>query len=271
MSQEEATPGPAPIPAKPISKEWMKTLGLGEPQGQEPKVVPDLTVTSQTPPETPPSAPKSEDDEQKKADAEGQKVIDNYSAQIQEEAESLYGTMLLRAQTEEGYLQKLVTSTDKTKRKFAEKILSRNPELFGAGSVEEYKKNLAISSAGDDPIAQKVAAIEVQTQELSNKQQLAEWETWKKEAQITGDLASLVDDLHSQYPLVSRGDIIAMAKGRLGGNGPAITKKASSAVPGGSSISSSDDPYASPLARRFLKNPADVKKFAERLERGEIL
>ena len=266
MSQEEATPE-----SKPISKEWMKTLGLGEPQGQEQPVVPDLTVTSQTPPETPPSAEKPEVDEQKKADAEGQKVVDNYSAQIQEEAESLYGTMLLRAQTEEGYLQKLVDSPDKTKRKFAEKILSRNPELFGAGSVEEYKKNLAIASAGDDPIAQRVAAVEHETKELSDKHQLAEWETWKKEAQITGEFGSLVDELHSQYPSVTRGDIVALAKGKLGGNGPAITKKSSTAVPGGSSISSSDDPYTSPLARRFIKNPTDVKKFAERLERGEIL
>lgn len=265
MSQEEAGQNTA---KKDIPESWKNVLGLGEPQGQEPMAT-DLKV--QTPSETPPSAPNAEDDEQKKADAEGKKVVDNYSSQIQEKAEELYGTMLLRAKTEEGYLQKLVHSTDKTERKFAEKILSRNADLFGAGSVEEYKKNLAIASAGDDPKDQKIAAVEHEVKELSEKQRLAEWETWKKEAQITGDFASLVDDLHVQYPAVSHGDLVAMAKGRMGGNGPAISKKASAAVPGGSAFTQSDDPYDSPLARRFIKDPAAVKKFAERLERGEIL
>ena len=70
---------------------------------------------------------------------------------------------------------------------------------------------------------------------------------------------------------MSHGDVVAMAKGRMGGNGVVATKKAASGVPGGAAVSPSEDVYDLPLIRRFVPNSSAVKKFAEKYERGEIL
>ena len=102
--------------------------------------------------------PVSED--QKKSDAEGKKVVDKYSSEIQVKSEELYSIELHRALSEDGHLARLVQSDNAVDRKMAKKILERNEERFGTNNIEDFQKNLKLAAVGDDPTARKLVEQE---------------------------------------------------------------------------------------------------------------
>ena len=239
MSHEEADPLYDTID-KPVD------VGAGEPQEPaNPDLMAALGLSKK-------SSEKEEDPlKTPEAIAEGEKTAENLSKKIQEHSEELYENLSYRAKTEDGYLEKLLDSKDPIEKKNAKKILERNPEHFGAKTVEEYKLVRAKKQAGDDPAAQVRVDLDHKLSSTEQRVDKLEWETWKKEAGIKGDFGQLIDDLHSEHPDLDRKKLVAMAKG-LHGNTPIVSKEGSSFASGASAPSKeSDDVFNSPLAKRI--------------------
>lgn len=209
---------------------------------------------------------KSEaDSEQKKSDEKGKKVVDNYSAKIQEESEQLYEIRSYRAKTEDGYLDKLIAG-DPTDQKFAKKILDRNSEHFGASTIEEYKVKRAKEQAGDDPTAQAIAEMKAKQEVLEANQKSKAWDEWKKENSVTGEVAKIADQLHEQNPSLAFGLVIDAARGRMGiGEGLKDKEAGSTAVGSSPAPQSEEVNMSSPLAKALLRKVdlKSTKKFAK--------
>lgn len=203
-------------------------------------------------------------DAQKKADEEGKKVVDAYSKVIQEHAEQLYETLSYRAKTEDGFINKLLESKDKTEQKMAKKIIERNAEHFGAATAEEYRLNIAKKNA-KTPEEAKLLETEHKIAAIEQKQSEQQWQTWKKENSVSGEAAAIADEIRAQYPEMPYGLVMDAVKGRLGGN--TVSTKTASSVVGGSVAAPQEQEIdiSSPLAKGILKN-VNVKatqKFAK--------
>ncbi len=201
--------------------------------------------------------------EEQKANEEAAKIIENRSAKIQETTEKLYQIEERAALKDPSHLQELIASKDPLDRKNAEKILKRNAEQFGANSIEDYKVILAKNSSSD-PLEQKLAVQDAEIASLKQKTKDSDWSQWKKDNSIGNDLDTVADEILATYPTMSYGDIIAMARGRLG-----LTQTSNKKAQGSTAVGSSSAPeteegvYTSPLAKRLLKNPESTLKFAK--------
>lgn len=268
MSHEEADPN-----FDTHDKPYSVPSGAGEPQGQNAAMAAALGLSlSQEQPAPLPPADTKEALTKPEAQEEGAKTAENYSKLIQDHAEELYGTLLLKAKADEDYLASLIDSKDPTERKYARKILERNADQFGAATPEDFKALRAKLAAGDDPTAQKLAEIEARQLSQDQKLRESEWETWKDKNRVTGDLAKVADELHSEYPAMPRGDLIAFARGKLGIAPTVSAKESSSAAPGGANPPLSEDPTSSPLAKKLLRQQtSDTRKFADDYLSGRLL
>ncbi len=247
---------PFKVPSEPVERQ---------------EVDPNLAAALLEEPEEP-----EEKTPQEKADEEGKTVVDNYSQEIQETSEELYGTYLLKAKDDPDFLKTLAESDDKTKRKFATKILERNDE-FGASTIDDYLQKVKVKVKVDeteDPTAKRLVEVEAKVE--SNENQLAKdrWESWKRTRQVEegSDFDSLLDEIKSSHPTMGENDVMILAKGRQGGI-PAQTKEESSTVAGaGSPVQEDDDVLSSPLASKLLKDPIkETKQFArDYLVKGKI-
>jgi len=259
MSQQEA---PAidmfDAPEKPV--DLSKFTG-GEPDGQPSKAFGLPTDTPSPDEGTAPEKPTEDPKPEAIDDPNAKKLVDKYSAKIQETAEELYASMLYRARNEEGYLAKLAASQDPTEKKLVKKILERNPE-FGASSPEEYRL-LTEKQQAKDPEAQERIELKHKLNSQDQKLKELEWDKYKEKNGITGDFEVLVDDLHSQHPELPEGKLVAMAKGLSGGTASPQTKQGASFATGGSNPAQTEDAFTSPLARRLLKDVSATKKFAK--------
>lgn len=246
MSQQEATETSV---GEPVSgfQEIARQLGLSKEEA--------LTASPKTPETT--EEPKSK--EQVKSDEEGKKLVDNYSKLIQEASEELYATYLVRAKEDENFLSRLISSKESPKLKMAAKILKNNPE-FGASTIEEFTRNSVRNQAGDDPLAQDRAELKEVLENFKRETAKTQWETQKERNQVTGEFATLVDQIHSEHPSLPFGDVAILAKGRMGG---ATVNRASTALPlGGVSLPSDTKPkFDMAMARRMHLTEKDLEKF----------
>lgn len=264
MTQLEVDPFDAP--EKPFKLPESK--GSSEP-GEASQSLRDALLGSKTSPEKADEETEEQEDSELQEEAESkqqkpkkQDALENYSAKLQPIAEELYETLSYKAKTEEGFLEKLLEG-DATERKFAKKILERNAKLFGASSPEEYVKTQALKAAGDDPTARKLAELEIETKALKDNQRTADWDTWKTKNGITGDFAVFVDEVKNEHPNLPYGDIVSLAKGRVGHSVTAPQKPSASFAAGGSNPSETEDVFSSPLAKAMLPNAKKTKKFAK--------
>jgi hypothetical protein len=225
----------------------------------------DMAAALGLPNQSPPSE-ESTDLEDEKSQAEGQKLVDTYSAKIQEQAEELYGTLLLRAKDDPTFLDALVESKDKIERKYAEKILSRNSDLFGAKSIEEYKQQKALKDVSD-PNARKLIEIENKLHASEKRQEESAWEDFKRDSKIAGDFASFCDDLRSEHPDLPYGKLVAMAKGLQGGDATPKSKREHSSATGSVNPAEEEaDAWNHPMLSRLIRDPESRKqtrKFAK--------
>lgn len=263
MSQQEA-PGidMFDAPEKPI--DLSKFTG-GEPDGQpSSSMLAAFGLPTDTPPPDQGTAPEKPKDTPEEVidDPNAKKLVDKYSAKIQETAEELYANMLYRAKTEDGYLAKLAQSQDKTEQKLVKKILERNPE-FGASTPEEYRLLTEKQQAKDDPEAQERIDLKHRLNTQDQKLKELEWDKLKERNGIDGDFGQQVDDLHSQHPDLPFGKIVAMAKGLSGGSATPQTKREASFASGGANPTQTEDVFSSPLAKRLLKDAGKTKQFAK--------
>ena len=217
-----------------------------------------LGVSLEEKQETPSSEPVDT-----KADEEAEKVIQSREARIQEKSEELYRTEERLALKDHEYLQKLVDSTDTMDRKLAGKILKRNAETFGASSPEEFKLKLA-KDAVTDPAEKKTVEMDFKLQSLELKQKEAEWSKWKSDNKVGEDLSTVADELLATYPSMPYGDLLAMARGKMGLSQTSSKKLSGSAAVGSSGAPETEESvYSSPLARRLIKDPDGTMKFAK--------
>src|SRR5262249_40581958 len=113
MSHEEADPE-FDTQDKPFS---VPDAGAGEPQGQNADMSRALGLSLPEEPTTPPQTPTDPTDPKEsltkpEAKVEGQKTVENYTAKIQENAEELYATLLMRAKADPAFIDTLVESED---------------------------------------------------------------------------------------------------------------------------------------------------------------
>lgn len=206
---------------------------------------------------------------QKKSDAEGKKVVDNYSAEIQQKSEELYAIELHRALSEDGHLAKLVQSDNAVDRKMAKKILERNAERFGASNIEEFQKNLKLAAVGDDETARKLIEQEHEIKQLHSKVSQSDWKSWKDSRKVEpeSEFDRTLDDIHSKYPGMPFVDVMDFAKGRTGA-APAGSKTRDSFPSGGQGAAQESTSTDSPLARKLLPNLSETEKFAREYTRS---
>lgn len=192
-------PAKAPNPAKapPAPNPLFKAAGV-----QPPAPLQDPTPPAVTPGHIDPAA---------------QAIVENYSATIQRHAEEAYATALYRAKQDPTVLEAMVASGDKVERNIAEKLLQRNPELFGAGTIEEYQAKTELARAGDDPRDREIAQLKMDNAKRDAREQDREWRDWKKEHGVKDDaFGQLCDQARKEYPSAPKGDIVAIARGRAG-------------------------------------------------------
>ena len=207
-------------------------------------------------------ASKVEDPDQKKSDKEGKKVVDNYSAKIQEKAEELYATEERLALRDSAHLDKLLASSDKTDRKNAEKILKRNPDAFGAATVDAYKLSRAKAAAGNDPVRQKLVEVDHEIAGLKQEKRTTEWKEWKLENSVRGDLSKVADEVYSEYPDLPFADLLSLAKGRAGVLSPSMPGKREGSSPVGGGSPSQNETISPELKGRFRISPK-AEQFAK--------
>lgn len=193
--------------------------------------------------------------EVEKNEEKSDKVLDNYSAKIQEHSEELYASLSYRSKNEEGFLDKLIASDDTLDRKMAKKILNRNSDHFGVDNIEDYEVKRAKESVGDNQTAQKLAIQEAEIKSLKKKQSDSDWQTWKTSRQVESDskFDTELNEIHSEHPELPYTDVIMLAKGRLG-DSPVTSKDSASTTMGSSGAPQEDDILSSPLASRLLGN-----------------
>jgi hypothetical protein len=162
---------------------------------------------------TPPQPPVNPSN----VDAAGKQIVENYSTVIQRYAEEAYATVFSRAKQDPIVVKNLIESGDKTERSLAEKLLQRNPELFGAGTIEEYMANQALEQAGADPRDREIAQMKLENAKRDQREANREWREWKKEHGVKNDsFGQLCDQVRTQFPKMPESDIVAVARGRAG-------------------------------------------------------
>lgn len=199
-------------------------LGLpvppGTPQAQPPAappVNPLFAAMGLQPPAAPPATPPPAPVAPSHVDAAGQKIVENYSATIQRHAEQAYATALYRAKQDPTALDAMIASEDAVEKDIAKKLLERNPELFGAGNVEEYQAKKQLESAGSDPRDREIAQMKLDNAKRDQREADREWREWKKENGVKADsFGQLCDQVRREYPNSPKGDIVAIARGRAG-------------------------------------------------------
>ena len=229
----------------------------GEPSEQTKPIVVSLEELEETP-------EKTEEVAEKAADKTA-KFLENQSAKIQAQSEQLYELFSFRAKTEEGTLDKLLAG-DTMEKKMAKKIIERNSSHFGAKTIEEYVIKREKEKAGSDPTAQKLAELTAKQQLLEERDSKRDWETWKKENAVAGSVAKAADELHSTYPDLPFGIVIATAKGLA--DPQTLSQKETVATAAGSvSAPASEEPYVpqSAMGKAFLRSidMKKLKKFAK--------
>jgi hypothetical protein len=199
-----------------------------------------------------------------KADEEAELVIQSREARIQEKSEELYRTEERLALKDPEYIKTLVASKDPLDRKLAGKILKRNAETFGASSLEEYEIVLTKQNISD-PTEQKIAELDIKTKSLEQKQNDSAWSEWKKANSVGDDIAKVADEVRATYPQMSNGDVVALARGKMGLVQTSSQKGSSSVAVGASGAPETEDAnLTSPLAKRLgLKQPDSTVKFAK--------
>ncbi len=150
-------------------------------------------------------------------DANGQQIVENYSAVIQRHAEQAYATALYNAKQDPSVVDAMLTSGDATEMQIAEKLLTRNPELFGAGTIEEYQAKKALDDAGSDPRDKEIAQLKINQAKIDKRDAERDWTVWKDKNGIKDDsFGKLCDQVRKEYPNSPKGDIVAVARGRAG-------------------------------------------------------
>ena len=159
-------------------------------------------------PQPPPSAP---------APNPGEQRVEDYSAAIQKSAEEAYAWALHRAMTDPATLDAMIASQNPIEQKLAEKILERNSEHFGAGSIQELKAKKVLDDAGSDPRDRKLAQMELQQTQLLQENKDRAWKDWKKDNGVKDDeFGKLCDQVRKEYPKSPESDVVAVARGRVG-------------------------------------------------------
>lgn len=252
MSPEEAAIDKFDAPEKAF-----KLPDAGEPQRELSDAARRLLLDDE--PELEEDTPADDDQPE---DGKKPKIVDDYSATIQSLAEEAYATAVIRAEQDPSILDSLLGSDDKVKKRLAQKLIERNSHLFGgAKSIDEYTKNKAIASAGDDPVQKKLAEQDHELKSIRSRQESQEWEAWKKDRNITGDFATIVDQVHSEYPSLPREKAVALAKG-LSDSGAVTSSKGGASMPvGGGSAAEQEDITTNRLAKKLLRDPKSTKKF----------
>lgn len=162
---------------------------------------------------TPPPSPVTPTN----VDANGKQIVENYSAVIQRHAEEAYATSLVRAKQDPSVIDTMLASDLKEEKSIAEKLLARNPELFGAGTAEEYQAKKQLEAAGDDPRDKEIAQLRLNQAKIDQKQNDRDWRDWKKENGVKDDsFGQMCDSVRKQHPMLPEGDIVAIARGRVG-------------------------------------------------------
>lgn len=207
------------------------------------------------------SKPDPKTSQEQKSDVEGQKLVDNYSAKIQEKAEELYATDERLALRDPTHLDQLLSSTDKVDRRNAEKILQRNAKTFGASTVEDYRLQKEKLAAGDDPTRQKFVEIDHELRSLKIEKKATQWKEWKLENSIKGELGKFADEIYSQYPEMTFVDVLDLAKGRLGIRTHAVPGKEEGSIATGAGNPSQNEEI-SPNLKRLLRIRPETEKFA---------
>lgn len=150
-------------------------------------------------------------------DTAAQQVVENYSATIQRHAEQAYATALYNAKQDPSVIDAMLTSGDQTEMQIAEKLLARNPDLFGAGTVEEYQAKRTLEEAGADPRDKEIAQLKINQAKIDQREADREWKDWKKDNGLKDDsFGQLCDQVRKQNPNLPQGDIVAIARGRAG-------------------------------------------------------
>lgn len=141
------------------------------------------------------------------------------SAWIQQQSEAAYGTALFRAMNEPDFLERLTASQNPMEQQLARKVLERNAEHFGAGTVEEYQAKLELDRAGSDPVKQELARVKMQQVEQSKQMQQMQWNAWKATNGIKDDaFGQLTDAVRKEFPNATPADVVHIARGRSGIN-----------------------------------------------------
>lgn len=143
--------------------------------------------------------------------------IGEYEASIQRSAEESYAWALHRSMMDPNALDVMLSSQNPIDRKLAEKILERNSEHFGAGSLDEYLAKKTIDDVGSDPRDRKLAEIELNQKKILKAEDNRRWSDWKKENGVKNDeFGKLCDSVRSEYTSSPEADIISIARGRAG-------------------------------------------------------
>ena len=204
-------------------------------------------------------------DEQKKSNEEGQKVVDNYSAKIQEHSEQLYAISVQRVKTEPSHIETLIEG-DKDDRKMAVKVLKNNPDIFGAGTIEDYQVVQARKQAGNSEAAQELAEIKQRQKNLEDRQSESNWLAWKGQNSVLGEAAELADTIRNDNPNMPWGLIMDAVKGRMGNKEGIMSKPSASTAVGSAAPPEGEEvDLQSPLARSLLRNVnrKETAKFAK--------
>lgn len=195
------------------------------------------------------------------------KIVDDYSETIQARAEEAYAWTLNRVQKDPEYLDNLVQSKDPIDLKLARKLLARND--FGAKTVEEYRVQIRMKKAGDDPVQQELVRLNSEVERLTEGSRSANWKNWKKEYSVGGEAAEIADAIHAEYPEMPYEDVLSMTRGKLGvAELPSMKEQVGHVRSGGDMGQGENLNMSSPLAKSLLPNVKQTKKFAKRYMRG---
>lgn len=167
----------------------------------------DLSNSAPSPQPTVPAAPETP----------GAKRVEDYSAAIQQHAEQAYAWALHRAMTDPATLDTMIASQNPIDQKIAEKILERNAEHFGAGTLQDYQAKKTIADAGADPRDQELAQMRITQNKLLEENKDRAWKDWKRDNGVKDDeFGKLCDQIRKEYRNSPEADVIALARGRVG-------------------------------------------------------
>lgn len=197
----------------------------------------------------------------KRADETKKQLAENADAVLQKNMEEAYATALYRARNEDDYLDKLAQSKDPIEQRLASKLIERND--FGAKSLDDYRKQLRIKSAGKDPRDQKIAELEAAIEEIRGTSTSKEWSEWKTQNKVTGEAEQMADEIHSSHPDLPPNYILGIVRNELGAPTPSRKESVGFVRSSGSSPEEDGVDLSSPLAKRLLKNPKETVKFAK--------